>query len=380
MRRARTICRVSESMPELVASTKRSFDHAAVSLIQLSRLRANYNAENESKSIVTIICEDVDLAQLNEEQHDLALKYLCLCLSIEDRDQLSQIICKHQPDLITETVREAVAAYDPIIRGVHNAVDLSASCQDAENFLADFEGLLGRLKRSSDTKGSRVSEKSGSDSPAVNVGDFADVLRRHQQSLHRFLHQMAKNGGEVTEQYKTYVKAASAQFRSANPQVDNKVGPAHGSAGDMKVQLNKIFAALSSESQEAILEVSDNYAAYLMALDSVSEDRMKAVLLEGDSPAAGPGSFLARWQQFLDATPVTPTKAKGKVNFNSSARSASNNHLLVDSGMDQNGINPDHWQWPDVPDVRKAVEILGPAFRDALRELGKKHWDQTSIT
>jgi hypothetical protein len=320
------------------------------------------------------------LAKLNELQHDQALKYLGLCLSTNDREQLSQIICKHHPDLITETVREAVAAYDPIIRGVHNAVDLSATCQDAENFLADFEALLGRLKRSSSPKGSRSSGKSGSDTSNVTVEDFADVLRKHQQSLHRFLHQMAKNGGEVTEQYKAYTNAAAAQFRSANPQVDNKVDSAHASAGDMTKHLDKIFDSLPSKSKQEILELSDDYAAYLMALGSVSEDRLKAVLLEGVSPTAGPGSFLARWQRFLDATPVTPTKAEGEVNFNSSSRSPANSYLHVDSGMDQNGTNSDSWQWPEVPDVDKAVELLGPAFREALRELGKKHWNQTLLS
>ena len=107
-------------------------------------LNSNLSAVKESKSIITIICEEASLPKLTGSTHDQALQFLGLSASLRDREELSRLICKSHPDLLTQTIREGVSAYDPIIRKVHQSVDLSTTCLDLENFLKDFFSLFNK--------------------------------------------------------------------------------------------------------------------------------------------------------------------------------------------------------------------------------------------
>lgn len=72
----------------------------------------------ESKSIVAVILESadppIDAESLSEAQHDVAMEYYSTCLSIRDREEITKIACKSQPDVLTSALREAVTAMDPV--------------------------------------------------------------------------------------------------------------------------------------------------------------------------------------------------------------------------------------------------------------------------
>ncbi|EOD52707.1 Px domain containing protein [Neofusicoccum parvum] len=73
------------------------------------------------------------------------------------------------------------------------SVDLSAGLTDLENFLNDL------IKVSKLPSPSKNKDKA---KPPPTVEDFVKLLKKHQGSCHRFLHQIAKNGPEVTEWFR----------------------------------------------------------------------------------------------------------------------------------------------------------------------------------
>jgi len=179
---------------------------------------------------------------------------------------------------------------------------------------------------------------------------------------------MAKAGGIVTEQYMEYTKSAASQFKAGSELKAKKDDPTSTAAGDLTDQLNNIVSKLPEKQRKDVLETLDEYAAYLMALRSTSEDRLKAVLQEGESPNAGPGGFLARWQNLIDSTPTTPTKASGKICIGSSrAPNRSNGAISQPRQLDR-------WCWPDAPDVKNIIRLLQDDFRQILAEEGRKFW------
>src|SRR3954451_19083029 len=75
---------------------------------------------------------------LPEQTHSLALEYLTNLLSIRDRKEIIRVLCRSSPDHLTTIVRTLVSAYEPVIRNIPNAVCLSDSVSDFQNFLSDM--------------------------------------------------------------------------------------------------------------------------------------------------------------------------------------------------------------------------------------------------
>jgi hypothetical protein len=140
-------------------------------------------SQEQSMSIVsTILALSSASPDLSEKQHTLALEYLSLSLAVRDRNKIIDVLCHNSPDHLTQAVRDGVAAYDPMIRQVHQAVDLSATVGDFQAFMDDMFKVA----------------KPKKDGKPASVEDFVQLLHSHMGASHRFLHQVAKNGKEVT--------------------------------------------------------------------------------------------------------------------------------------------------------------------------------------
>lgn len=219
-----------------------------------------------------------------------------------------------------------------MIRNIHNAVDLSDGVSDFEAFLKDT------------LKMARIQSPGKDGETAIpTVGDFVQLLKKHQYSCHKFLHQCCKNGKELIGWYLDWAKEASQHFRRDVPTSDSKVKD----AGDLTEPLNDLFSKLSSEQQQKILPVLDQQIKYLDEMHASSHKRLDVVLKsppsknpaiakvlasssngssrassparngdsaqgpfvvssQGPSPDPGPGAYLARWESLLDHTPITP--------------------------------------------------------------------------
>jgi hypothetical protein len=319
---------------------------------------------------------------LAESQHDLALDYLSIQLSVRDREQLSKIICYQQPDLVTQSVRDVVAAYDPILRKVHASVDLSTSLLDFEEFMTDFTKLSRNLNISgwkTPTNGDSADKPRPS---APSIIDFVKLIKKHIPASHRFLHQVAKNCPEVTLKYKEYIQSAAAHFRpnpdAINPdqQMESPTQP-HSNAGSLTSQLQKLYSELPVESRQSVADALDNQSAYLFALYCASRDRMRSALDDDTSAPTGPGIYLAKWQQLLDSTPITPASMEGPVRTGKDSSVKEKGGVGVEQATKQQaslGGFLDSGDIPDPPDVGVVAKLLGPKFHEVIVEIGKKQW------
>jgi hypothetical protein len=295
---------------------------------------ARSKSMQESKSIVAAILEaadtSIDVGSLNEHQHNVAMEYYSTYLSIRDREELTRVACKLQPDIMTAMVREIVTAMDPVIRGIHNAVDLSGTIQDTENFLTDLIKVSKPRK-----KGGRSRQNSRESSPAPStpasaadqdtsevptVEDYVTLLRKHAPSMHKFCHQVCKNAPELASDYLAYAKGLFSEFR-----VDDNANAAEqrgeGGAGNMSAPLRAIFSSLAKEKQNELKKLLDEHENHLGQLKDTSLSRLRAIMQPATTSTKtastgtthGPGMYLSRWNSLLDSALISPATAHGPV-------------------------------------------------------------------
>jgi hypothetical protein len=322
-------------------------------------------------SLISVILASESVGEpLSEEQHKLAMEYFGLQLSMRDREELNNIFCKGHPDHLTQSIRECVSAYDPIIRSVHNAYDLGTGLLDFENFLTDFIKVS---KRRKEDKNESENEEGTSEGPTVD--DYVALLRKHLSSAHRFLHQVAKNGPDVTSMYRTYLEEAVAEFKVENisGKPKNDMSLSANGAGTMTEALNSIFEKLSAQDRESVIEALDKYSDYLSTLAASSQARMKAILSDSHNTIYGPGMYLAKWQSLLDSTLITPATPNGPLRYGNSpdVREASqidmsDRTLVGGDGHEAASKLEGREQIPPAPNVDAVVELLQPKFREML--------------
>lgn len=299
--------------------------------------------------------------ELTETQHAKAQEYLSLQLAIRDRQQIVKVMCRRNPDILTAAIRDAVDAYTPIIRHIHQAVDLGDTLSDFERFLTD-------MLKISQPAGKKGEQKTPS------VEEFVDLLHRHQSSCHKFLHQVAKNGKEMTSWWQEYVHMAAAQFRNdEKPPASKSVVPDEMATGGLQSALANAFANLSADDQKAVRLELDAWKQYIDELHEASATRIASVIKRDKTTPFGPGAYLARWQQLLDSTQITPDTSKGPVRYGS---------RKIVKEEDRKGIDGDHDSLVSQQHVEKAVDdklpeppkaevtsrLLWPIFREALVE------------
>lgn len=340
----------------------------------------------KSEPIVQTIMEEYGGDELNEKQVPLALDYLSIQVSLRDRKKIVDILCSRQPDLLTQAVREAVAAYDPVIRGLHNAVDLSATIGDVQAFMDDLLAFA----------------PSGKTASTASAGDFVRLLRKHQSSVHKFLHQLCKNGPELIGWYKEYIQDCAQHFRTD----DNEETTEGSGAGKLNTPLNEMVSKLPEKQKAQVLAECDAYAIYLSDLAKASEADMKFEPLKNPELASkrfkgikssrsstpktsresspvrsepGPGMFLRRWQAYVNETVITPARPNGPMRYGS-------DHEVISAGRVANisSITATKTKIADIVEVKaapscaKTVEFLGRGFREVLQEVGKKRSPRTS--
>lgn len=305
-------------------------------------------------------------------------------------------------------MRQLVDAYEPVIRRMHKAIDLSSTLADFEYFLKDLI-KLGRIQV----------DKAGK-SVVPTVGDFVQLLRKHQRSCHVFMHQCCKNDKELTGWYLDWAKGAAKQFKR-DPGDDfrpDDLAMTEKGAGSLTPNLQSLFGALPQEQQDKILPVLDSHSKFLHTMHEQSSHRLSNVLKspptknpaiakifssaasrpssrpsspappidrkannatpvpsetskvikESSTPevhsSPGPGAFLARWQALLDATPITPLTQSGNLN------AASSPQIFQSSATDVDGSELVHFGSKEARGDELRVEGADPA-QSKREELGQ---------
>ncbi|KXT03840.1 hypothetical protein AC578_8908 [Pseudocercospora eumusae] len=321
------------------------------------------SAESNMSIVSMILALSSVSAELTESQHAKAQEYLSLQLAIRDRQQIVKVMCKRNPDVLTAAIRDAVDAYTPIIRHVHQAVDLSDTLWDFERFLTDMLKIA-----QPDAK------KTGAKPPSVE--DFVDLLHRHQSSCHKFLHQVAKNGKEMTGWWREYVHMAAAHFRNdTKPPQSNSVVHDEMATGGLQEALEEAFTNLSDGDQKAVKAEMDAWSQYIDDLHTSSATRIASVIKRDKTTPFGPGAYLARWQQLLDDTQITPEKSIGPVRYGSSESVREQGRKDIE-GQDAGLVSEQHVEkavgdkLPQPPKADVTSRLLWPKFREAL--VGKR--------
>ncbi|QIW96312.1 hypothetical protein AMS68_001830 [Peltaster fructicola] len=325
-----------------------------------NRTRAEHDecrrqSQQQQKSIVTVI---LSLSSVSEEltstQHEKAQEYLMLNLSQRDRQEIIQVLCKRNPDHLTAAVRVGVDAYTPMIRHVHQAVNLSESMWDAERFITDM------------LKTSKPQGKKGQEQPPP-VQDFVDLLHRHQGNLHKFLHQVAKNGKEVTAWWHDYCLMAVREFRAdVKTASKDSVIPADLTDGGTQPKMQEVFAKLPEKDKTAVLSELAAHQQYLDDLHAASAARIAAVITRSGKTPYGPGAYLSRWQQLMDETAVTPATASGPVRHGNSSSVKDASRQDIDGTQPASTAKAADGETPTAPSVGLTLKLFGDRFREVL--------------
>ena len=300
---------------------------------------------------------------MSEQQYKISLDYLALQLAIRDREELVKVLCHHQPDLLTSSVEDLVKVYEPIIRALHNAIDLSAGMSDLQSFLHDLVEM------------SQLTGKN-TEKQAISVEDYVRLLRKHQGSSHRFINQALKNGKELHQWYLGYAKHAAEQYRQTKHDVQplkDSREDGDAAAGDLSKQLSDLCSALSDQDRSAVYSELDAHAKYLHSLNQESHQRLKKVVhnsgTEKSEISYGPGTFLAKWQAYINATPITPATAEGEVRHGGSDSVQEATRVDVDGSKKGSALPLRENTDPLPPDVDNTLRLLRPGFRELLVSL-----------
>ncbi|KAL8792218.1 MAG: hypothetical protein Q9195_005174 [Heterodermia aff. obscurata] len=303
------------------------------------------------------------IIDMSEQQYKISLEYLALQLAIRDREEIVKVLCHHQPDLLTSSVEDLVKVYEPIIRALHNAIDLSAGMSDLHSFLHDLVEM------------SQLTGKN-SEKQAISVEDYVRLLRKHQGSSHRFIHQALKNGKELHEWYLGYAKHAAARYRQRNNDVqplNDTPEDGDAAAGDLSKQLSDLCSALSDQDRTTVYSELDEHAEYLHSLNQESHRRLKMVVqnsgTEKSEISYGPGTFLAKWQAYINATSITPATAEGEVRHGGSDSVQEATSVDVDGSKKGTSLPLRENTDPLPPNVGNTLRLLRPGFRELLVSL-----------
>ncbi|KAI4090291.1 MAG: hypothetical protein LQ344_004839 [Seirophora lacunosa] len=299
---------------------------------------------------------------LSKSCHKLALDYLSIQLAIRDREKLIEVLCHHQPDLLTTAIRELVKVYDPIIRALHNAVDLASGVSDGQAFIDDLINL------------SLIDKGKGSN--VATVQDFVHLLQKHAGSSHVFIHQALKNGKELSEWYHEYTRKAVEQYKQdSNVELTS---PHVAAAGDCTAMLDRLVSAVSGEEQRIVIEELDRYAEFLESLGGRSREQMHNIIrasLASDSSNAktdgNPGMFLYKWKNFMDETTITPGPEGGPPRTGESESVKDATAVDVDGSKAATAVPTGDGEARHVkpPAVGNVLRLLAPGFKDELRRL-----------
>lgn len=346
------------------------FDKYVTTATTNQRAVCRARSVSNTEPIVVSIMEFYSGPKLSEAQISVAQQYLSLHLAIENRRKIVKVLCNRKPDLMTQATREIIPPYMPIIRQIHEAVNLSHTVSDIQAFQDDLLKLpIGDPKK---------------EPPSVE--DFLRIMRKHAPSQHAFLHELFSKGPGLRDTYKEFAKAMAEPFKVKSSTSELKLDTSAG-VGRLISPLEQIISKLTAEQLEEVLAEAAAHNTYLRLLERSSNERATEVILrnrntttKADKKAVprsitqlgpgfiGPGMFLKRWTSLLEQTHITPMKV-GQVRFARDESVIEAGHFvagnkIATSTTKENDPNAS-------PPCQKILEYLAPAFRQLIINVNK---------
>lgn len=379
---------------------------------------ARTRSREDGESIIIILLKKSrpDLVpKLSQTDHAQLLDYYSAILSVRDREEITKVLCRHNPDLFTQALRDTVSAFDPMIRTVHENLDIREHLSAMESFLNDF---IKTSKPKSSKKGDPVSQP-------PSVEDYVRLLRRNDNLLYSWLHQFATKCPELRESFRAWAKDVIRTFRqdtrpsTEDPQRSQSgdLEPRQTGAGDMSAAIQDLYTSLPATTRDEVAAALNSHSSYITNLECLSNARTQTIidnLAQGEqlppsksgtstpkrvgtgfttrstrsapptgtatptqaASMAGPGIFLCRWQALLDQTVVTPATPKGQPR---TGKQIKGNTTMGKTGAE---ASKDSWDSaflarqvekdvPNAPNVDVVLKALLPGFREVLAEKTK---------
>lgn len=293
-----------------------------------------HKSQTENKSIVAALLAahyptqpPQPVQDLNADQHEIALEYLGIQLSIRDRLEGVQSICKDKPDLLSPIVQEQMALITPFLKSLHDGkFDIGQIISLLKTIVEDF------IKTAKITK-----------SYTPTVADFVALAQRQLPAVWKLLSEGANKCPDLYDLVYRLLSVGLGNYRTS------EVRNGEAETGAMTAPLHAMFAALSAGEQSAIQPAIDAHAAYLAHILSNDKRLLQIVLDKKCTPdQVGPNPALPRLQALLDSTLLTSADASGK------PRTGRN----VQTGAQQSVIK--------APDSSPVVKALGKQFREHI--------------
>ena len=342
-------------------------------------------SQKQQESIVAAILESTDkklLDALTDSQHSQLMDYYSAQLAIRDRERIIDTLCRQSPDHTTAIIKDLLAAFESMIRSIHQALDLRKHLSAMEKILTDL------IKTSKPKSPSADSKSNDAASVPPSVDDYVDLLRRHRYKLFDYLHDVAKGCPELMGTWRAWVKDTALAFQRKGAGTSNVVQPTSNgnsqqlSAGSMDGDLQKLFDTIPKEVRKKALAEIDAHADYIRKLEAISDQRMQRVLdgtaqdLSGAEHMSGPGMFLSPWQSLLDETLITPESKQGPLRRGKDVKG------LKASGKTEAVTGKDIWDpaailekeesmRPPAPNVPTVIGHLGPKFEELVAARSK---------
>lgn len=317
-----------KGLPKEVAPALEEYVDLPRSTQESIRLRS----QTESKSIVTSILEahypsglPPTVQDMSPEQHDLAIEYLGIQLSIHDRRMGVQTICKDKPDLLTPLVREQVALLTPLLSALHDGkFDIGQAINLQKAYMEDY------------IKTAKITSKY-----TPTVADFHALLQRHIVPLWKMLHDGTVKCPSLHAAVEGWCNEAYVQFRLPG----EKDGESR--TGAMTGPLQAMYGNLSAAEKQAVTAALNEHAGYTAAVKATNRMLLQEVLDKRCSPSqVGPSPMLPRWHALLDAQLLTPATSVGPVRTGRSTGAVEKKEGMIEA-----------------PNSSVVVAALGKAFR-----------------
>lgn len=168
-------------------------------------------------SIIAVILGE-GTGTLTQEQHTMCLEYLSACLAVRDREEITKVLCRHKPDHFTQAIRDVVSSFEPIIRSVHEKIDLREHLTSIESTLTDLintsKPKANPVTISNIQTGSLDAGDGPTETRAPSIEDYVGLLMRTKQLVYNLIHDVLSKCPEVADGYRGYCKQASKAFSS----------------------------------------------------------------------------------------------------------------------------------------------------------------------
>lgn len=293
-----------------------------------------HKSQTENKSIVAAILAahypthpPQAVQDLSADQHTLAQEYLAVQLSIRDRLEGVQTICKEKPDLLSPIVQEQMALITPFLKSLHDGkFDIGQIVSLAKVVVDDF------IKTAKITK-----------NYTPTVADFYGLAQRHVPAVWKLLSEGANKCPDLYDLVYRIISLGASNYRTS------EVSSGAADTGAMTSTLHALFASLPAAEQAPVQAAIDVHATYLAELHKTNQRLLQDVLDKKCTPdQVGPNPALPRWQALLDATLLTPAEASGRPRTGRS----------VESGAKQGVVR--------APDSSVVSKALSKQFREHI--------------